>query len=1390
MPPALKADDTAVDKPKNPRMDEGAPASTSEPDLDLLAGSVQWATRADFRNIDSVIAAFQGAWNSAQAATKEQLRSALGYLKEFRSYVQNQHPQERQKIIDGFNKLGENIGAQINDAVARVGKGEADATGRLQGLLDGHLSLLKGGAEAASQKMSDISEGNKAGVKTLNEAEQTRIKSGVTTEKDEMAGRTAAQQARTTAAGGAAVGDIGARGAADVSALQQQQAADVSAMQQLAGQERAAAQAAGTTAQETVRGAGKGAVADLRKTISETRGQIAPGEALGRIGAGGRALQTQIDKRFPGAIKAVSDVEKDAQQRNTDSAKKALGISGKVTANELGRITALAEAHQKSQAEGFDSLTDAQKKMVGEGTTGLMKDVKGRGAAMAALFGKRTGEAMGMLSNAFEGRITDIKKQFGDSLKKRIADLRQSPAARMMNNTAINHQISQMQEASERSQASAISEVTRQQAQAMTNTYSQLSGQELGAKRGDMQALNQLQQQRQGKIEDVNRSLGVAQLTADQRANLAQENLTAAAGGRGQAAAVQAATSLQGIRAREGEQAANRARSMVADREGNITKAGMQTLSMKGGLEKAALGEAGALGRAGVSGEVGLAGRTLGDISAAAGRQQQAEAQAGQTAMGQIGAAQRGALGQVGAGQRGTLGAVAGQLGRTIGEEAATGRAGMGAQAGFGQAGITAGAAAGRQLMSLLDSEQGRNTAAQLGINRDQLAQVASALQQGRMQAGDLAKMGLGQLSDLLKTGAGLQATIGTAGKQTEANMLAQQLAGEGRSAENIAKTIEAMGIKPPSLSELTNLLFKAGLGAAPPMLVADRGAAFPNLPGVGGDVGDGGEPGKPGDKDKPPVVEKPGDKPGDKDKPFNIEQKKWDLLTDEEKMEAARAHHGVGAERPGGYHDSMSKATEEEANVNYATAQVSPTINVTVNNLLSGSQQPTSWAQQMAVDEYQQTGQISQDTQTALEQDPQSATSPPNTSPALPGVTPPPTQTGTTPETPTSTTPSTPWWVPSFPAPGMPFPGLPMPIPGGLPQPPQQGSEDPSISPGVPGPGGGEGQPGPGGPPGGQNPINIGVPPNVGGQPILPVVHPPVEGPPQVINMEGDFPQFDPEVPSGSPIWPPPHIRPNPVPIDPRPAPPIGGPTPVRPDPHFWDPPGFPDPNDISHPNWRPGGGDPRPTPAPGQPQPAPVNPPPAQPDPGGNDPVGRPLPGIGPGGRPLPGGQPQPGQPQPGQPQPGRPSPNPWGPSFPMPVRPTTGMGFPDNPITTDMGVWAGMEQARLAAARSHDRRSAAESRKAENLMELERREQMRADGQDPGVHEKLSRIEHIRAQNEAQRDATKTYSQKVGAYGGTPGSVVLRLSRMSPAEREAYYAKYPAARDLAPRVGMVPR
>lgn len=124
---------------------------------------------------------------------------------------------------------------------------------------------------------------------------------------------------------------------------------------------------------------------------------------------------------------------------------------------------------------------------------------------------------------------------------------------------------------------------------------------------------------------------------------------------------------------------------------------------------------------------------------------------------------------------------------------------------------------------------------------------------------------------------------------------------------------------------------------------------------------------------------------------------------------------------------------------------------------------------------------------------------------------------------------------------------------------------------------------------------------------------------------------------------------------------------------------------------------------------------------------------------------------------------------------------MGFPGNPITTDMGVWAGMEQARLAAARAHDRRSAAEARKAHNIAELQRRQEMRDAGMAPGVHEKLSRIEARRAHKEASQD----YAGRVGSYGGTPGTVVLRLSRMTPAEREAYYAKYPAARDLAPRV-----
>ena len=63
----LKPEEPA-EKKKNPRMDEGT-ATGGAPDLDLLAGSVQWATRADFRNIDGIIAAYQAALNAATAAT-------------------------------------------------------------------------------------------------------------------------------------------------------------------------------------------------------------------------------------------------------------------------------------------------------------------------------------------------------------------------------------------------------------------------------------------------------------------------------------------------------------------------------------------------------------------------------------------------------------------------------------------------------------------------------------------------------------------------------------------------------------------------------------------------------------------------------------------------------------------------------------------------------------------------------------------------------------------------------------------------------------------------------------------------------------------------------------------------------------------------------------------------------------------------------------------------------------------------------------------------------------------------------------------------------------------------------------------------------------------------
>ena len=150
-----------------------------------------------------------------------------------------------------------------------------------------------------------------------------------------------------------------------------------------------------------------------------------------------------------------------------------------------------------------------------------------------------------------------------------------------------------------------------------------------------------------------------------------------------------------------------------------------------------------------------------------------------------------------------------------------------------------------------------------------------------------------------------------------------------------------------------------------------------------------------------------------------------------------------------------------------------------------------------------------------------------------------------------------------------------------------------------------------------------------------------------------------------------------------------------------------------------------------------------------------------------------------------------NPHGPPRPLPIGPTAGMGFPRNPITTNLGNIAGMERARQSQSRGWESRRRAEARKAGKLAELQARREARDAGGDPGVHSTLTRVEDIRAQKEAQRDATKTWSQKVHSYGGTPGSVALRLSRMAPAEREAYYRRYPAAqRDLAGRVRAVRR
>ena len=106
-----------------------------------------------------------------------------------------------------------------------------------------------------------------------------------------------------------------------------------------------------------------------------------------------------------------------------------------------------------------------------------------------------------------------------------------------------------------------------------------------------------------------------------------------------------------------------------------------------------------------------------------------------------------------------------------------------------------------------------------------------------------------------------------------------------------------------------------------------------------------------------------------------------------------------------------------------------------------------------------------------------------------------------------------------------------------------------------------------------------------------------------------------------------------------------------------------------------------------------------------------------------------------------------NPWGPTGSIPQFPSTGMGYPGNPITTDLGNKQGMEKVRQARARAWDLRNRREAQQAQNLTDLKRREGMRKAGVDLPVHKKLSRIEAIKAQKEAKRTALQEWRRKLG-------------------------------------------
>lgn len=121
------------------------------------------------------------------------------------------------------------------------------------------------------------------------------------------------------------------------------------------------------------------------------------------------------------------------------------------------------------------------------------------------------------------------------------------------------------------------------------------------------------------------------------------------------------------------------------------------------------------------------------------------------------------------------------------------------------------------------------------------------------------------------------------------------------------------------------------------------------------------------------------------------------------------------------------------------------------------------------------------------------------------------------------------------------------------------------------------------------------------------------------------------------------------------------------------------------------------------------------------------------------------------------------------------TAAMGYPGPGMATDAGDLAGIERARAQNAASEQARNRAEARKAWSLTELERRAKMRAAGGDPGVDPKLSRIELLRKNREDEMSTQRAYTRKVGALGGTTGTVTMKLGRMTAPEVRDYVEKH---------------